>query len=115
MATAEPPQWPIFRRQSTNSSAPRCTASTAAPTFFDPEAIDIGGTIKGAFVDGGVSLHNNPALLLFLVATLRGFPFRWPIDEHKLLLVSVGTGYWDEARSFEKVMSALVGLGLDRS
>ena len=81
-------------------------ASTAAPTYFDPEAIDVGGGIKGAFVDGGVSLHNNPALLLFLIATLKGFPFRWPIGEHKLLLVSVGTGQWDEERSFNKAMNA---------
>ncbi|RWO49214.1 patatin-like phospholipase family protein [Mesorhizobium sp.] len=81
-------------------------ASTAAPTYFDPEAIDIGGGIEGAFVDGGVSLHNNPALLLFLIATLKGFPFRWPTGEDKLLLVSVGTGHWDEARSFNKAMNA---------
>ncbi|MFD9900281.1 patatin-like phospholipase family protein [Mesorhizobium sp. NPDC059025] len=81
-------------------------ASTAAPTYFDPEQLDIGGGISGAFVDGGVSLHNNPALLLFLIATLRGFPFHWPTGEEKLLLVSVGTGYWKEASSFEQVMKA---------
>jgi patatin-like phospholipase/acyl hydrolase len=64
-------------------------ASTAAPTYFDPEEIDLGGGQSGAFIDGGVSLYNNPALLLFLVATLKGFPFDWPTDEDKLLLVSV--------------------------
>jgi hypothetical protein len=72
-------------------------ASTAAPTFFDPERLSFGGEAgfeRGRFVDGGVSMHNNPALLLFLVATLRGFPFRWPTGEDRLMLVSVGTGYW---------------------
>ncbi|WP_353646184.1 patatin-like phospholipase family protein [Mesorhizobium sp. WSM2239] len=81
-------------------------ASTAAPTYFDPEKLNIGGGVRGAFVDGGVSLHNNPALLLFLIATLKGFPFRWPTGEGKLLLVSVGTGYWNEASSFDRVMNA---------
>ncbi|QAU49672.1 patatin-like phospholipase family protein [Bradyrhizobium guangzhouense] len=81
-------------------------ASTAAPTYFDPEQIDIGEGLSGAFVDGGVSLHNNPSLLLFLVATLRGFPFQWPVGERNLLLVSVGTGFWDQAASFQDVMGA---------
>jgi hypothetical protein len=81
-------------------------ASTAAPTYFDPEELDIGGGIKGAFVDGGVSMHNNPALLLFLVSTLKGFPFRWPIGELNLLIASVGTGYWAQARNFADAMDA---------
>jgi patatin-like phospholipase/acyl hydrolase len=81
-------------------------ASSAAPTYFDPEELDIGGGIKGAFVDGGVSMHNNPALLLFLVSTLKGFPFQWPVGEGKLLITSVGTGYWAEARAFEDAMGA---------
>ena len=81
-------------------------ASTAAPTYFDPEEINIGGGAEGAFVDGGVSLHNNPALLLFLIATLNGFPFRWPTGDDKLLLVSVGTGYWDLGRNFQDIMNA---------
>jgi patatin-like phospholipase/acyl hydrolase len=81
-------------------------ASTAAPTYFDPEGIAVGGGGEGAFVDGGVSLHNNPALLLFLVATLNGFPFHWPTGDDKLLLVSVGTGYWDQTRNFRDIMNA---------
>jgi uncharacterized protein len=70
-------------------------ASAAAPVFFEPTTIDLGGGQVGAFIDGGVSMANNPALQLLLVATLRGFPFQWPIGEDKLLLVSVGTGTWD--------------------
>jgi patatin-like phospholipase/acyl hydrolase len=81
-------------------------ASTAAPTYFDPEEIDVGDGVEGAFVDGGVSLHNNPALLLFLLATLNGFPFHWPTGDDKLLLVSVGTGYWDKTRNFRDIMNA---------
>jgi patatin-like phospholipase/acyl hydrolase len=81
-------------------------ASTAAPTYFEPEELAIGGGVSGAFVDGGVSLHNNPALLLFLIATLNGFPFHWPTGDDKLLLVSVGTGYWDQGRNLREIMNA---------
>ena len=80
---ADIPLWKLIR------------ASTAAPTYFKPVLIDIGGAGKqehGAFVDGGVSMANNPALQLFLVATLKGFPFRWPTGADRLLLVSIGTG-----------------------
>lgn len=70
-------------------------ASAAAPVFFQPTTIDLGGGQVGTFIDGGVSMANNPALRLFLVATLSGFPFRWKAGEDELLLVSVGTGLWD--------------------
>jgi uncharacterized protein len=69
-------------------------ASTAAPVYFAPVKLDIGGGEVGAFVDGGVSMANNPALQLLMLATLRSYPFRWPLGEHRLLLVSVGTGIW---------------------
>jgi patatin-like phospholipase/acyl hydrolase len=68
-------------------------ASTAAPTYFVPQSIDVGNGEIGAFVDGGVSMSNNPALLLLMVATLKGFRLNWPLGEDKLMLVSVGTGY----------------------
>lgn len=67
-------------------------ASTAAPTYFVPEAIEVGGGETGAFVDGGVSMANNPALQLFLIATLQGFPFHWGTGADNLLVTSVGTG-----------------------
>lgn len=72
-------------------------ASAAAPTYFTPEVIDVGGGEEAAFVDGGVSMYNNPALLLFLVATLKGFPFRWDAGGDRLMIVSVGTG-WSRTR-----------------
>lgn len=67
-------------------------ASAAAPLFFSPIEVDVGAGETGTFVDGGISTANNPALNLFLVATLKGFPFRWSTGERNLLLVSVGTG-----------------------
>jgi hypothetical protein len=68
-------------------------SSTAAPTYFNPQQIaDVGQGEKAVFVDGGVSMHNNPALQLLLVATLEGYGLRWPLGEENLLLCSVGTG-----------------------
>lgn len=67
-------------------------ASAAAPTYFLPIVLDIGNGEKGSFIDGGISMANNPSLTLFLVATLRGFPFHWPIGREKLCIVSVCTG-----------------------
>jgi patatin-like phospholipase len=75
-------------------------ASTAAPTYFDPQDLSFhtsSGPMGGQFVDGGVSMHNNPAMQLFLIATLDGFPFHWPAGEHDLLVASVGTGFWELA------------------
>ena len=71
-------------------------ASTAAPTYFKPELIDVGDEKPAAMIDGGVSTANSPALKLFQVATLRGFPFRWKTGEEDLLLTSLGTGRWRE-------------------
>jgi patatin-like phospholipase/acyl hydrolase len=70
-------------------------ASTAAPSYFAPERIEIskeGDHPHGEFIDGGVSPHNNPALLALQLVTLKGFGAEWPLDPDKLLLVSVGTG-----------------------
>lgn len=68
-------------------------ASSAAPTYFVPQMIDVGDGQRAAFVDGGVSMANNPALTLLMVATLKGFPFQWEMSTDNLTLVSVGTGY----------------------
>jgi uncharacterized protein len=68
-------------------------ASAAAPTYFLPQVINVGGGMaEAAFVDGGVSMANNPSLQLLMVATLNGFPFKWKMGEDNILLVSVGTG-----------------------
>ena len=67
-------------------------ASTAAPSYFEPESIEVAPGQQGLFVDGGVSPHNNPALLLVMLATLQGFGFRWSMGEDRLMVVSLGTG-----------------------
>jgi len=68
-------------------------ASTAAPTYFAPQLMDVTDNQNAAFIDGGLSMANNPALTLLMVATLKGFAFRWPMGADNMLLVSVGTGY----------------------
>ncbi len=78
-------------------------ASAAAPSYFIPQKVDVGFGEVGAFIDGGVSLANNPALQLFLVATLEGFPFRWDIGEDKLSILSLGTGTYTKRYNPDKV------------
>lgn len=80
-------------------------ASTAAPTYFEPELIEVSRGISGAFVDGGVSPHNNPALLMLMLATLHGYGFRWPLGADRLMVVSVGTGSPPFKRNAEKLSS----------
>jgi uncharacterized protein len=67
-------------------------ASAAAPVYFPPETIELGGK-KQVFVDGGITPYNNPALLLFSMATLPSYNLNWPTGVDQLLLVSVGTGH----------------------
>jgi uncharacterized protein len=68
-------------------------ASTAAPFFFRPERIAVmPGQPHGLFIDGGVSPHNNPALMLLMLATMKAYGLCWPLGAAKLLMVSVGTG-----------------------
>lgn len=74
-------------------------ASTAAPTFFPPEVIEIADQRDGeirkqvfAFEDGGVTPFNNPAYLLYTMATLPEYRLAWPDGKERMSLVSVGTG-----------------------
>lgn len=66
-------------------------ASTAAPTYFPPQQIVVGDRTF-TFVDGAVTVYNNPALVLFLMATLPEYRLGWEMGEDRLLLVSIGTG-----------------------
>lgn len=88
-------------------------ASTAAPTYFEPELITVSSGVQGAFVDGGISPHNNPALQLLLMATLEGYGLQWPLGADNILLVSLGTGAWELELGAEQIgrMSA-ANLGL---
>jgi hypothetical protein len=73
-------------------------ASTAAPTYFPPEVIDCGGK-PFIFVDGGVTMYNNPAFQMFLMATVDRYWAHAPADSRgwkagidDMLIVSIGTG-----------------------
>jgi hypothetical protein len=75
-------------------------ASTAAPTFFPPEVFVLpirGENREFIFVDGGVTMYNNPAFQMFLMATLDRYwaskpEARWQAGRERMLIVSVGTG-----------------------
>jgi hypothetical protein len=68
-------------------------ASTAAPFFFEPEAIEIAdGEKPGHFVDGGVTPHNNPSLMLFLMTVLKCYKLNWRMGPEHLTICSIGTG-----------------------
>ncbi len=81
-------------------------ASTAAPTYFPPEEVKIGEKVH-LFVDGGVTVYNNPTFQMVLMATLdlywplapegqRG----WATGEKDMLVVSIGTGTTPIANEF---------------
>jgi hypothetical protein len=83
-------------------------ASTAAPTYFPPEVIVLPsaaptGEREFVFVDGGVTMYNNPAFQMFLMATLDRYwsarpEARWQTGAERMLIVSVGTGTSPAAR-----------------
>ena len=71
-------------------------ASTAAPTFFPPEILEVKGEhgepLVFAFEDGGVTPFNNPAYLLQTMATLPEYNLGWQTGRDKMSVVSIGTG-----------------------
>ena len=72
-------------------------ASTAAPTYFPPEVILLPNEKQFVFVDGGVTMYNDPAFQMFLMATLDRYwataPEKcWKAGAKNMLIVSVGTG-----------------------
>ena len=82
-------------------------ASTAAPSFFDPELIEIiAGQPKGLFIDGGLTPHNNPSLLLLMAAMLPAFGLNWTLGPDNLLVVSVGTGSFRPTIPADEAMGA---------
>ncbi len=89
-------------------------ASTAAPSFFSPEIIKISEGVWGKFIDGGVSPHNNPALQLLMLATMKGYHYQWDTGEDELFILSMGTGSWEQREhikqgGFSLVPSAIGG------
>src|ERR1039458_7381800 len=70
-------------------------ASTAAPVYFPPEVLHWDKTDPSkafVFVDGGVTPYNNPAFLIYRMATAVPYRLNWKAGEKNLLVVSVGTG-----------------------
>ena len=109
-ATTDSP-WPLSnnpRALFNDRSLPDCNlelplwqvvrASTAAPTYFPPEVVKVGPS-EFIFVDGGVTVFNNPALQLFLMATLGAYKLGWNTGEDRMLLVSIGTGTAPDANA----------------
>lgn len=109
-ATTDSP-WPLSnnpRAKYNDISRPDCNlrlplwklirASTAAPTYFPPEAVEIKGR-DFVFMDGGITMYNNPAFQMFLMATLGPYRLEWETGEDKMLLVSVGTGTYADINS----------------
>jgi hypothetical protein len=82
-------------------------ASLGGKSFLTPRKISLKPDEIAAFTDAGVSVVNNPAFQLFQVAVLQGYPFRWPIGEHRLMLVSVGTGVMQRRFRVEKITHKL--------
>jgi predicted acylesterase/phospholipase RssA len=66
-------------------------ASTAAPTYFPPEVVQIGER-QFVFVDGGVTPYNVPAFVLYRNAVALPFKLNWETGERKMLNISIGTG-----------------------
>jgi hypothetical protein len=108
--------WPLHNHPNGRYAAQDCAlnlaevvrASTAAPTYFEPESIDIhsrtGTVTKGAFVDGGVTPFNDPALQLLMLTALEGYGFGWEQGADKLLLISIGTGTSKEVFPTDKIV-----------
>jgi hypothetical protein len=70
-------------------------ASTAAPVYFPPEILSLHANDPNqtwVFADGGITPHNNPAFLLYRMATDPAYRLGWKTGEDQLLLISVGTG-----------------------
>lgn len=84
-------------------------ASTAAPTYFPPQTIEVpddtGTKQRYEFIDGGVSSYNNPALQIFLEATIPQYGYGWPMGVDQLLLISLGTGFSSETIEAGKAAS----------
>lgn len=79
-------------------------ASTAAPLYFEPEWIEVvDGEPPGLFVDGGVTPHNNPSLILFLMTILKSYQLNWRIGPDQLTICSIGTGSGRQRVESEKL------------
>lgn len=73
-----------------------CRASSAAPYYFRPKKLGLktrkGESFSATFIDGGVSLANNPAWVTFLTTIVPTFGFGWMPGEKNILITTLGTG-----------------------
>lgn len=85
-------------------------ASTAAPIYFPPETLEWDPKDPSktfVFVDGGVTPYNNPAFLMYRMATQPAYNLNWEIGEDKLLIVSVGTGSSTSEGEYNNLLHSL--------
>jgi uncharacterized protein len=88
-------------------------ASTAAPAYFRAETLqwEPGNPEKTfVFVDGGVTPYNNPAFLMYRMATQRPYNLNWKTGEKELLIVSVGTGSAPSPGAYDHILETLTEL-----
>ncbi|WP_158827464.1 patatin-like phospholipase family protein [Mucilaginibacter lacusdianchii] len=115
--------WPISNNPMgyyNNAQRPDCNlqiplyqlvrASTAAPAYFKPETLqwnpdDPDKTF--VFVDGGVTPYNNPAFLMYRMATQSAYGLNWQTGERNLLIVSVGTGSAASTGVYDNILETL--------
>ena len=68
------------------ATAPLASKGTSSPHSASwRRSIEVGRRAF-VFVDGGVTMYNNPAFQLFLMATLDAYRLGWPATESDLLL-----------------------------
>ncbi len=118
--------WPISNNplaQYNNPQRPDCNlriplyqlirASTAAPAYFRAETLqwDKDNPEKTfVFVDGGVTPYNNPAFLMYRMATQSAYGLNWQTGEKNLLIVSVGTGSAPSPGAYDHLLETLTAL-----
>ncbi|HVN01428.1 MAG TPA: patatin-like phospholipase family protein [Caulobacteraceae bacterium] len=86
---------PALRKITPNRDYPLATvvqASAAAPFYFDMVRLEVTRGDSGAFFDGAVTPHGNPALQLAMTALAPAYGFSWQAGADKLMIVSIGTG-----------------------
>jgi len=88
-------------------------ASTAAPVYFPPETLEWDPEDPNktfVFVDGGMTPYNNPAFLLYRMATQPAYNLNWEVGEDKLSIISIGTGSSTSEGEYKNVLHSLTNL-----
>jgi hypothetical protein len=88
-------------------------ASTAAPVYFPPETLEWDPSDPSktfSFVDGGVTPYNNPAFLLYRMATQAPYKLDWKTGENNLLIVSIGTGSSTSEGDYKNILHSATQL-----